>query len=320
MMLVLITFVGILAGIHLVERQDVSNIDHQTQSKLYDGVTTESSTEYVHTKESIDTSAPFVVSTTTISSSTTHPLSVVVANPITAYAYLVGNVATGQIYISSHINTVLPVASMSKLMTAIVATNIFSSTTLISITPTETDVASDTSNIRAGETFSFKDLLYPLLLNSSNIAAEAIASTSGRTHFMDTMSNTAWEIGMPTAYFADPSGLDPHNHATAKDIFALARYVYTYRPDIFEITRTVHVSVATTTDHDAHDFTSIHPFVTDPRFIGGKTGRTDEAGETMLTVLRINDQSIAFIVLHSRFGARTSDTRLLIERFVGLNK
>ena len=246
---------------------------------------------------------------------------------VTASAYLVGNLKTGKIYSSLNTDKVLPVASMSKLMTAIIATNKFASTTTVEITPTDMDVATDTSLIGAGEKFSLKEILYPLLLNSSNVAAEAIASTNvgtstasstSRLAFLSDMSSTAWEINMPTTYFADPSGLDAHNQASAKDIFSLAQYLYLSRPDILAITRVAHYSVATTTDHGAHSFDSIHPFINEPRFIGGKTGRTSAAGETMLTILDIGGQPIAFIVLHSDFGARASDTNLLIKQYLAL--
>ena len=70
--------------------------------------------------------------------------------------------------------------------------------------------------------------------------------------------------------------------------------------------------MATTTEHGAHDFVSIHPFVNDPRFIGGKTGHTDEAADTMLTILNIGGQPIAFIVLGS--NDRTKDTSLLVDQ------
>jgi D-alanyl-D-alanine carboxypeptidase len=100
--------------------------------------------------------------------------------------------------------------------------------------------------------------------------------------------------------------------SSALDILSLAKYLYDFRPDILALTRTVSMSVATTTSHGMHDFVSIHPFISDPRFIGGKTGRTIAAGETMLTILRISDHPIAFIVLGSDFGARENDTRLLL--------
>ena len=118
---------------------------------------------------------------------------------------------------------------------------------------------------------------------------------------------------MPATYFADPSGLSEHNQSSARDFFTFARYLYLYRPDILALTRTVRTTVATTSDHGSHDFASIHPFVTDYRFIGGKTGRTPEAGETMLTEMRLNGQPIAIIVLGSEFAHRASDTQLLID-------
>ena len=159
-----------------------------------------------------------------------------------------------------------------------------------------------------------KDLLYPLLLNSSNVAAEALASSTDRIKFLTLMSSYAWEIGMLSSYFADPSGLDSHNQASAKDLFSLAKYLMKFRPDIAELTRVKSLSVATTTDHGSHIFASIHPFINDANFLGGKTGRTEAAGETMLTMIKINGQSIAVIVLGSLRGARESDTRLLISR------
>jgi D-alanyl-D-alanine carboxypeptidase len=245
------------------------------------------------------------------------PLPPIVPSPneITAKAYVVGNVMTGHVYLSSNASMVMPVASMSKLITTIAATDTLSPTTTITITPAETDVPPDGSNLQAGETFTLKELLYPLLLDSSNVAAEAIASSSDRMKFLELMSSYAWEIGMPTAYFADPSGINPHNHASADDMLSLAHYLYVYRPDILALTRIVHAEVATTTEHGAHSFDSIHPFVTDPRFIGGKTGRTPEAGETMMTILRMGSQPIAFIVMGSDYGRRQADTDLLIQKF-----
>ncbi|MDE1941145.1 MAG: D-alanyl-D-alanine carboxypeptidase, partial [Patescibacteria group bacterium] len=191
---------------------------------------------------------------------------------VSALSYLVGNVATGQILDRKYIDTVLPVASMSKLITAIAATDSMSSTTEVEITEPEAEAPPDGSHLKAGEKFTAHELLYPMLLDSSNIAAEALASSTDRDRFLALMNGYAREIGMNSTNFADPSGVDPRNRSTARDFFALARYIYRYRPDILAITRIVSTSTASTTEHGAHVFASIHPFVTDPRFIGGKTG------------------------------------------------
>ncbi len=235
------------------------------------------------------------------------------ADPVTADAYVVGDVATGDIYFKKNPNMVLPFASMSKLITAFAATDQYASSTPITITDLETQVPADASALKAGEKFTLNELLYPMLLNSSNIAAEAIASSSDRGAFMENMRGYAWEVGMPNSYFADPTGLSPQNAGTAAGFFALAQYLYAKRPDILALTRTASMTIGTTSEHGAHTFTSIHPFVGDPRFLGGKTGHTSEALDTMITIMKIEDHPVAIIVLHS-FQGRAKDTQLLIDR------
>ncbi len=234
---------------------------------------------------------------------------------LTARAFLIGNIQTGKIYKEYNSTRPLPVASMSKLVTAFVATDIMKGDEVVTVTEEATKAPPDGSNLLAGEKFHLSEILVPLLLNSSNVAAESIASTKDRTRFLELMSSYSWEIGMPKTYFADPSGVNPHNAASGRDLFELAKYLVNYRPDILAVTRIPEADTATTSEHGGHHFSSTHPFVRDPRFIGGKTGRTPDAGETMMTILNINDQPIVFIVLHSEYGYREADTRILLREY-----
>ena len=297
--------IGLIAGIRLVQQGLFFSIEESP-------------------KKIIDLSETFPESNIAIKEISVAPIADVLTVPsdtITAKAYLVGDVKTGIIYLERNSISPLPVASMSKLITAIVATDIFSPTTTVSITKLNMDVASDTSRIMLGETFTMHELLYPMLLNSSNVASEAIASSSNRSDFLALMSSYSWEVGASTAFFADPSGLDSRNTASARDLFALAKYLYVNRPDILELTRTASTSVATTTEHGAHTFVSIHPFVTDSRFIGGKTGRTTQAGDTMMTILRLDDtHDIVCVVLGSMYNQRARETTILFDRVKKLLK
>lgn len=231
-------------------------------------------------------------------------------SPISARSYLVGNVETGEILMMRKPDLVLPVASMSKLITAIESIDQFSLKKEITITEDETLVP-DSHRFTPGETFTVEELLYPLLVNSSNIVAEALASSTSRIAFMDLMSSYAWEIGMPSTYFADPSGLSPANVSTARDFFALAKYLYKLRPDILAITKIAKTSLATTTAHGYHEFISTHPFVYDQNFLGGKTGRTPSARDTMLTIINVSGKPISIIVLASE--DRRKDTLYLLQ-------
>jgi len=236
---------------------------------------------------------------------------------ITARAFIVGNVKTGKILLEKNSGRQMPVASVSKLITAIITSETIDPNKVIEIASSSVEsVPPDASGIGIGERFTTKEILYPLLINSSNIAAEALASSENRVKFFEKMSSYAWEVGMPQAFFADPSGVDPHNMASAKDVFALAQYLYQSRLDILAITRIANMEVSTTSEHGYHLYQSTHPFVNDSRFLGGKTGRTREAGETMLTILDMGGEPIAFIVLGSNFGSRAEDTRQLIKLFV----
>lgn len=232
---------------------------------------------------------------------------------VAAEGYIVGDLNTGEIYLEKNISKVFPFASMTKLITAFVATNLYSSSTLLEVTPADTEVSTDSAGLVAGEKLTTNELLYPLLLESSNVAAETLASSADRIKFMELMSSYAWEIGMPQSFFSDPSGLSQYNGGTASGFFAMARYLYSDRQDILAITRTPHIFLATTTVHGSHDLSNIHPFVKDPRFLGGKTGHTSFALDTMLTILKIAGRPIGIIVLRSPYE-RERDTKILADK------
>ncbi len=296
-----ITVVGIFAGFRWEQESEVGKSD---DSNIFQ----ETKVTDVSASTTIDfSSQDFLKYATTTSSK-------ISANTITAKAYLVGDISSGKIYLEQKSQSVLPIASISKLMTAIVATNIFSSTTSITITKEDASLPTDGSNLYQDEKFSLGELLLPLLVSSSNVAAEAIASSVNVPAFLDLMMGYSSEMGMTSTSFADPSGLSEYNQSTASDVFVLSQYLYKYRPDILKITQTPYVDIATTTSHGSHVFVSTHPFVSQTDFLGGKTGRTVAAGETMLTILNIDNKPIAFIVLGSQTGTREHDTKLLVDK------
>jgi len=177
-------------------------------------------------------------------------------------------------------------------------------------------------DVHPGETFSENDLLAGMLLISSNDAALAFANDYGYPAFISLMKTTAQSLGMSQTSFIDPSGLSPGNVSTADDLFILAKYLYADDPGLLAITKMPRFDVATTTTHDNHDFLNIDPFAYDPHYIGGKTGRSDVAGETMLSMfnLPINGvlNPIAIIVLHSDQDSRQTDSSILVGKVLGL--
>ena len=240
-------------------------------------------------------------------------------NAISAESYFVGNLETGESYISFNSDKIFPIASLSKLFTALVNNHFIDPSKKITITQAMLDAYGDAGHLIKDEIFTANELLYPLLLESSNDAAEALAQSFGYKEFIASMNSLSSEIGMESTSFKDASGMNPSNISNTKDLFVLAKYLHKNEKPLLEITKQKEMILATTTDHGFHHFLSINPFVFYKPFLGGKTGRTDEAKESMITLLNYEISSmtypIAIIVLRSEYGERESDTEKILDRF-----
>ncbi len=235
---------------------------------------------------------------------------------ISAEAYLIGNLKTGEIYKSFNPDKVFPIASVSKLYTSLVAKYLLGPERIVTITQSALDTYGDAGQLVLNEKWTAEELLYPLLLESSNDVAKAFAEVYGEEVFIVEMNAFAQEIGMYKTQFKDPSGLSSANISNASDLFTLARYLYENESDLLKISNTKEIVFATTTEHGAHHFKNINPYVYYSGFIGGKTGRTNEAKESMVSLFKemeeINNQPLAIIVLRSDFGEREKDTEKIL--------
>ena len=239
---------------------------------------------------------------------------------VSAEAYLVANLETGEIYAEHSSEKIFPIASLSKLVTALVSIHSMPRDEKIIITEPALDAYGDAGHFTLGETFTATEILSPLLLESSNDAAEAIALTYGYGDFIQKMNTFVTGIGMQSTAFNDASGLSSHNISNAKDLLVLAQYIYKNEKTLLELTRQTTATVGTTTDHGMHVWKTINPFPLYPNFIGGKTGRTIEAKESMVSLFDYEygtkSYPVAVIVLRSDFGVREIDTSYLLVKLM----
>ncbi len=244
----------------------------------------------------------------------------VVRPAVSAEAYLVANLDTGEIYSERRSSTVFPIASLSKLVTALVATHSMQPTQKIMVTQPMLDAFGDAGHLVLNEEFTVSELLYPLLLESSNDAAEGFAQSFGYAAFIAKMNEFVAGLGMTATSFRDASGLSSGNISNSKDLFKLAQYLYKSEPALLDITRQTSFGVASSTTHGSHVWNTINPFPLDPHFIGGKTGRTIEAKESMISLFRYATPTgiypVAVIVLRSEFSDREEDTSYLFEQVI----
>ena len=200
---------------------------------------------------------------------------------VSAKAFLVGDLDTGEVIVSKNQDKKLPLASVSKLMTAVVATEIAKPEDTASVSKGALATYGTNGALRLGEKIKISDLIYPLLLESSNDAAEVVALHFDRDDFISKMNQKADGLKMENTSFEDPSGLSPNNQSTVSDIFKLTGYITKQQPGLFEITTKRSYS------NKKHSWSNISQFLGKDGYIGGKSGYTDAARQTVVSLFSL---------------------------------
>lgn len=230
---------------------------------------------------------------------------------ISAPLYLVADVETSTILAGTDLDRVVPIASLTKLMTALVAAETINLDTSVSVYQASF-VESLIPRLGDRTKVSMYSLLQLLLVESSNEAAEVIAAQVGRELFIALMNEKAKALGMNETVYADPSGLSAGNISSMSDLLRLAQYIYTNRSFIFQVTANQNLPTAYVSGEFGTllNFNKVENL---DHFIGGKVGETIAAGQTSVTLhsITINgvDRVIAIIILGST--ERNHDVRAL---------
>jgi serine-type D-Ala-D-Ala endopeptidase (penicillin-binding protein 7) len=151
---------------------------------------------------------------------------------VMASSVLVMDQKSGEVLFDRNANYLQPIASITKLMTAMVVLNAEQPLEqFISVTADDVAATRPThSRLKAGARLTRDELLRLMLMASENRAAAALARSfpGGLTHFVKRMNDTAEKLGLLSTSFADPSGLDPANRSTARDLAALVQHAYRF--------------------------------------------------------------------------------------------
>lgn len=256
--------------------------------------------------------------TGTITLPTSTPFSRVGTAPapnIGVSAALVADLDTGGSFLDMNAGERWPMASISKLMTAAVVTDVLDPTQKITITESMLAVDPSQQILHLGDTYTVADLLHVMLLPSNNVAAEAFAEFYGRTQFLAAMNAKAAAWGMTDTYYDDPSGLSAANESTANDLLKLAQHIYAQYPEILAITRMPDVTVQNLATGKPVTIKSINDFAGTPDFIGGKTGYTDQADGNLLSIFNYENRPIFIVILGIDDGVRFDATQQLYNWF-----
>ncbi len=240
-----------------------------------------------------------------------------------AYVYDVQN---NVVLYEASATKMLPLASVTKLMTALLAQEILDPNELITISDSAVRTEGD-SGLREGEQFTVQDLSDLMLITSSNDGAEALAEAAGNrlqaggssALFVEAMNLRALDLGMRETIFHNPSGLDRSTtqsgaEGSAADVAKLLSYIITNHPEILESTREPERSIynriggyhrAINTNYTTSDITGL---------LGSKTGYTDLAGGNLAVSYDPGlARPITVVVLSSSRSQRFSDVIQLID-------
>lgn len=210
-----------------------------------------------------------------------------------------------------------PIASLTKLMTAVVARSVIPTSDKIKISEEifKIEDIGASGGFSAGEIFAPRDLEKALLIVSSNAAAEAIATHYGRQKFIDTMNSTAYKLGMFNTYFADPTGLSYKDQSTADDLTKLVTHILTKYPDMLKTTRIKTDRIYDFKSGKRRTISNINEFAGQPYFIGGKTGTTPEAVGNLISVFSRDNGYSGRIVALLGSEDRYNETKGLLENW-----
>ncbi len=208
------------------------------------------------------------------------------------------NLSKDEVVLDNGSNIVRPIASVTKLMTALVVI--------------DSGLNLDEKIFYKGfsrKQMSRNELLTLMLVKSDNRAAETLAKNvpGGMSNFINEMNIKAVSIGMPNTHYDDPSGLSSGNISTAKDLAVLLNHVYDYYK-IREITSTVsynipvevkrkrkvyarHVTINNTNRNLLSEYSEIRI---------SKTGTTNAAGKCLAMLINHNGDKYAVVILGER--------------------
>ncbi len=238
---------------------------------------------------------------------------------ISARAGVVRDVASGSVLWSRDLRTAYPIASLTKLMTAIVVLESgVDFDEEVEITPEDfIPPIGNTLVLSPGERVRRQDLLLASLVGSMNNATQILARSTGLTfeEFVMEMNTTARRFGMAHTTFADVTGLDPANMSSADDLSRLVERVFEYvriRDAVLREFAPIEILPRrrTQTVRSTNELLKSGKIT----FHGAKTGYLDEAGYTYSAVVEHDEQQLSIVLLDASSSAqRFSDALSLAE-------
>lgn len=205
-----------------------------------------------------------------------------------------------KVLVEKNISDRLPIASVSKLMTAIIAFNNYHPEEIIAVSNKSLDSKGRSWKFEPGEIFKVNDLLHALLMESNNDAAEMLAIRAGKNRFVEAMNLEARNIALKDTLFVNSTGLDPDeadgviNYSTAEDLFKIARVFKEKYPSLVNMTIKKEYDLHSADGEFHHKIENTNELLSNDwqgkdgktiKILGGKTGETPFSRQNLILII-----------------------------------
>ncbi len=231
------------------------------------------------------------------------PQAIAAADYDKANSYSVVDLDTGEVLAEKNGDVQYSIASVTKVMTAVVALDLASPDEEFIVTQHAADIIPTKIGVVPGQKMTLEELLNASLLTSANDATEVIRegidAKYGEHVFIDAMNEKARFLGMNNTSFANPQGFDdPDHYSTSHDLAILAHYAVNNYPMIRTIVEKDYEFLAENTDHKQFDLYNWNGLLgVYPQAYGIKIGNTGDAGVTTMVASKRGGKNIAVILL-----------------------
>ena len=241
---------------------------------------------------------------------------------ISLYVRTAGTGKAGKILFEKKSGEPFPIASLTKLMTALIAYENYLPNSVVKIALSISYEFGGPGALPLDAVFSVDELLHMMLIESNNFAAYNLADIMGRAKFINLMNLKAENLGLRNTRFVNPAGLDPavesdFNRSSARDLSKLAEYIHENEPQIFHMLTLPQYDVLDANGNFYATIKNTDKLLSDTtvplKIIGGKTGTTDLAGQALLLITISPDNKGFLINVILKSKNRFTDMKKLIE-------
>lgn len=208
-----------------------------------------------------------------------------------------------------------PMASLTKLMTALLIVENHALDERVDIAPAVGAIHDNVAGLQVGDEYTLGDLLTAMLVHSANDAAVALAVYDAGTEdaFVEKMNARAAALGLEDTVYGTSTGFDaPGQHSTPRDLGILSTFVLRF-PAIVD-RMSMNSATITSRSGTSLSFLHTHQLLRQQNdIVAGKTGTTDGAGQCLMSVFEGNGHRYAAILLHS--DDRYGDMRRILSAF-----